>query len=145
MTDADKLALIYGIVWSEADPHDWQHDDLAEVVTMVRYVTSYLGIADSAEKQAAWDAMLPYMQTQIGKVEGKLQRVLAMPGEPNSLERAVASRLLVIGMDIDMATDDPFWRTRQMPEVQKKLVEARRLWMEAMKEARDNAKAQDEA
>jgi hypothetical protein len=62
------------------------------------------------------------------------------------LEAAVRDRLMTLGMDIDQATDDPFWETHEFPEaVQQKLMQARRYFLEATAEARAHALKEAEA
>ncbi len=69
-----------------------------------------------------------------------VSKVLVWPNIKSDLEKAIVSRLFTIGMDIDLAADDPFWETRNMPDVKEKLVEARKLWSKAIDSALDEAK-----
>jgi hypothetical protein len=58
-----------------------------------------------------------------------------------TLEEATADRLFVLGLDMDLASDDPFWTTYGFPpEVKLKLREAMRLWGEATTMAVAHAK-----
>ena len=58
-----------------------------------------------------------------------------------TLEEATADRLFILGLDMDLASDDPFWTTHAFPpEVKEKLRRAMTLWGEATNTAMEHAK-----